>query len=521
MLQDAVLQLADSATLLRSVGSLLRAQRAEILAQAKSALPRDLRHPGLEHLRNLPDAFEQAWHVLFEELGERDDPQLKRYLEGVAAWSIQAQRVGIDYAAQKLLFAIFRRALIPFLFQTYQAGPEFQLIFAALDAHEHSVMEVLAAAAIDLAHGQLMSGAHLRSVGRIAGGVAHALNNTLTVLVGRAQILEVQLTDPAQREELRAIQKIARAGADSVRRFQGYAAERQAREPTRLDVNAVVNDVIQLTRLGQDDAEGSGVSIDMAKDQLPVPPVIGQATLLRDALVELVWNGVEAMPRGGLVTLRTDRTGDRVQIVVADQGEGMDPLTQARAGEPFYTTKGAGHLGLGLATAAQIVRGMGGTLELSSAPGQGTRVSVMLPAVAEITPAGDLRAARLARWASMLVVDDEPLVRDVAVRTFELRGIRAVSAGSGSDAVRVMTSEGPFQVALVDLGMPGLNGFETAKALKELNPKAIVILMTGWAAELDDKKMRESGIDRVISKPFDFEQVIQLIHEALAIQDKI
>lgn len=118
-------------------------------------------------------------------------------------------------------------------------------------------------------------------------------------------------------------------------------------------------------------------------------------------------------------------------------------------------------------------------------------------------------------------MDDEPLVRDVAARTFHLRGFRTVAADSGADAVRVFTEQGPFQVAIVDLGMPGMNGFDTARALKDLNPRTIVILMTGWAAELDSNKLREAGIDRAIAKPFDADQVIQLISEALAIQEKM
>jgi CheY-like chemotaxis protein len=162
---------------------------------------------------------------------------------------------------------------------------------------------------------------------------------------------------------------------------------------------------------------------------------------------------------------------------------------------------------------------MGGAWTIESTPGQGTKARISLPAAADIRPAADWRPARLARWASILVVDDDPLVRDVTVRTFDQRGFRTLAADSGAEAVRVFSEQGPFQVALVDLGMPGMNGFDTARALKDLNPRTIVILMTGWAAELDARKMREAGIDRALAKPFDADQVIQLIGEALAIQE--
>ena len=516
-IQDQLALLADHTRVLQDLSTNVLASRADFVAQWKLLLEQDA------FATNVPpthDAVEEATRVFVNELSAQTD--LAPYLQGVATWSQEFHANGSDYVDATRWLASFRRALLPFLLSHYTAGAELELVFRALDVHERVVMGVMATAEIQITQQQLAQGTHQRSVGRLTGGIAHALNNTLAVIVGRAQILEEQLTEEAQRDELRAIQKNARAGADSLKRLQQFAAEREGREPTRIDINVLINDVVQLTRFRwRDDAEASGITIDVVKDLVPVPPVLGQTAQLRDALVELILNSVEAMPLGGLVTIRTEQVEDQVQVVVTDQGEGMDTVTQARASAPLFTTKGFGHIGLGLTTVANMVREMGGTLNISSTPGHGTTVLIALPIARQTTQAADLRPARIARWANILVVDDEPMVRDVAARTFHLRGFRTVAADSGADAVRLFTEQGPFQVVIVDLGMPGMNGFETARAIKDLNSRTIVILMTGWAAELDSKKMREAGIDRAIAKPFDVDQVIQLISEALAIQEKM
>ncbi len=509
--------LADHARVLREWSAHIVAARAEFVAQWKALIETDSLSARVYPLNEM---LEQATRVLVDALNTEND--LAKYLQGVAAWQGALHESGLNFADASHLIATFRRALLPLLLRNYAAGVELELVFRALDAQERAVLGVIAASEIQLTQMQFAQGAHQRSVGRLTGGVTHALNNTMAIIVGRAQLLEEQVTEEPLRQELREIQKIARGGSDSLKRLQKFSVERDGGEPTRLDVNILVNEVVQLTRFRwRDDAEQSGIAIDVIKDLVPVPPVWGYHSALRDALVELILNSVEAMPLGGLVTIRTEQAEDQVQIVVIDQGEGMDTVTQARAGEPLFTTKGSGHVGLGLTTVANTARQMGGTFSLTSEQGQGATATISLPIARASKQISDLRPARLARWANILVVDDEPMVRDVTARTFLLRGFRTVAADSGADALRVFSEQGPFEVVIVDLGMVGMNGFETARAIKDLNPRTIIILMTGWAAELDTKKMREAGIDRAIAKPFDVDQVIQLISEGLAIQEKM
>lgn len=516
-IQDQVALLADHTRTLYALSADVLASRADFVSQWALLLEHETFAPSVAPTN---DAVEQATRRFLDALNAQTD--LARYLHGIAEWSQEFHANGNDYVDATRWLAAFRRALLPILLQQYSAGAELELVFRALDVHERAVAGVIAASEIQITQKQLARGTHQRAVGRLTEGIAHALNSTLTIIVGRAQILEEQVTEEAQREELRAIQKNARAGADSLKRLQQFAVKREAHEPTRIDVNVLINDVVQLTRFRwREDAEASGITIDVVKDLVPVPPVLGNAGHLRDALVELILNSVEAMPLGGLLTIRTEQLEGQVQIAVTDRGEGMDDATSTRATEALFTTKGLGHIGLGLSVVANAVRQMGGTFALESEQGRGTTALIVLPIAPQLQLPADLRPTRIARWASILVVDDEPMVRDVAARTFLLRGFRTVAADSGADAVRLFSEQGPFQVVIVDLGMPGMNGFETARAIKNQSPRTIVILMTGWAAELDTKKMREAGIDRAIAKPFDVDQVIQLISEALAIQEKM
>ncbi|MCC7162894.1 MAG: response regulator [Anaerolineae bacterium] len=516
VVQDSLPVLADHARIIQILGGKLETVRAEFVVACKANIERE---PALGRLGNAAELAQDATHGYIDPLAERD---LSAYLVGIADWSETWRARGANFADGLCLMGTLHRTLIPFLLREYSAGPELELVFRALDVLERATLNVLSAAEIQATQNQLLRDAHRRTVGRLTGGMAHALNNTLAILVGRAQILEEQVGDQGQRAELGEMQRIARAGADSLKHLQSFAVEHESSESARWDVNAIVRQVAQLTRFRwRDDAQASGIQIQVAQELAPVSPVIGQGSALRDALVELILNSIDAMPLGGTITIRTEQAADRVRVIVLDEGQGMETETLARATESLFTTRGSGHAGLGLTVVKTIAQQMGGTLSLASAPGQGTRATIELPAAREIQQAADYRPARLARWTKILVVDDEPLVRDVAARSFERRGFQTVSADSGEDAVRLCAAQGPFEVAIVDLGMPRMNGFETARAIKQLNPRTIVILMTGWSAELDPGKMRETGVDRAIAKPFDVDRVIELIGEALSLQDKL
>jgi signal transduction histidine kinase/ActR/RegA family two-component response regulator len=465
--------------------------------------------------------YENAAQVLLDALQSNGDaPDLDAYLKGVAAWSRTLAASGTDYAtAVQDLYRLRRAALTPLL-TFYTAGPELQLVFDALDALDRVLRTIVAEAFIETAQAQLRESARLRTVGHLTQGIAHSLNNRLAAILGRAQLLEQSAADETLREGLREIENAAHTAADSLRRLQEYAAARTGEAFAAVDVNAVVNDAVQLTRYRwRDDAEANGIVIDVIKDFADVPPVQARRRQVCDALVELVLNAVEAMPLGGLVTVRTERVGERARVSVSDLGAGMDASTRAAAGAPFFTTKGAGHVGLGLVTAASIAQEHNGALEIESELGRGTTVTLALPLAPAPLEAQPEQHGQLVRGLNILVVDDDASIREIARKSFELHGHRVQIAESGTEALEIFREGGGWEVVLSDLGMPGMNGLEVARTVKRLRPETVVILMTGWAAELDPRQLNESGVDRAIHKPFDVEDVLQLIGEALAKSD--
>ncbi len=235
--------------------------------------------------------------------------------------------------------------------------------------------------------------------------------------------------DPALSNELREIEIAARTAAESLRRIQDYSSPPVEQEMVPLDLNTVVNETVQLTRYRwRDDAEASGIVIDVIRDLADVPPVLGSRAELRDALVELILNAVEAMPLGGVVTVRTERLGDGVRVSVTDIGEGMEPATRTRAFDSFFTTKGAGHVGLGLQLASEIATRHRGSLQIESTPARVTMVTVSLPATNVRTAAPAMNPTVPERGMKILVVDDDPSLREIAGKSLALHGHQVVTA---------------------------------------------------------------------------------------------
>jgi PAS domain S-box-containing protein len=241
---------------------------------------------------------------------------------------------------------------------------------------------------------QVLQAEKLRAVGEMAAGIAHNFNNVLTTILTRAQLLGQQLGDSAALQRgLALIAQAASDGASMVRRLQQLARGGASGEMTWLDVNALVQEVVETTQpLWQDHArrEGRPVELDLALTTLPRVP--GRAAELREVLINLLLNAVEAMPQGGRLTLRTWAEEANVCVAVSDTGTGMTPEVQRRLFDPFFTTKGARGTGLGLSVSQAIIKGHQGTLTVESVPGRGTTFLITLPQ--KLIPA-DTRASQV------------------------------------------------------------------------------------------------------------------------------
>ena len=358
---------------------------------------------------------------------------------------------------------------------------------------------------------QLVRGETLRAMGQLSSGMAHHLNNLFAVIQGRTELL-LGTAPTGLRRSLEIIRRAAQDGADVARRVQRFSRLQPVAEPVAVDLNRLVHDVVALAepRWRGGDAEGAGAII-VAVEEDVIPAVVGELIPLREALVNVLLNAVDAMPDGGTITVRTGLEGDRVLCAVIDRGAGMADEVRRRALEPFFTTKGAKRTGLGLSVAYGAVQRYGGTLAIDSEVGRGTTVTIELPAAPDASAASagaDARTRAAANGAGLrvLVIDDEAEARDVLQEILEKGGHRVVKAARGEEALGRLQAGEPFDLVLTDLLMPGMSGWDVARALQQSWPGLPVGLVTAWSEHAMTPEER-TRVDLVISKPFDREQL--------------
>jgi signal transduction histidine kinase len=349
---------------------------------------------------------------------------------------------------------------------------------------------------------QLVRGETLRAMGQLSSGMAHHMNNLFAVILGRTELLLANVGTMATRRSLEIIQRAAQDGADVARRVQRFSRAHPVAEPVAVDVNALALEAVELA---QRRPEGARDRIELGVEAGRIPAAMGEAAPLRESLVNLLLNAMDAMPDGGQATVRTWTEADRVHCAVIDSGVGMSDEIRRRALEPFFTTKGPKSTGLGLSVAYGAVQRYGGTLKIDSALGRGTTVTVSLPmaapaAAAEVqaTPERTVAGVPL----RILVVDDEADVRETLVDLLEEDGHVVVQAADGDGAVTRLKGGEVFDVVLTDLAMPGMTGWDVARAVHEGWPRLPVALITGWGEQTMTRE-EKSRVDFVITKPFD------------------
>lgn len=332
---------------------------------------------------------------------------------------------------------------------------------------------------------QVRTAQRLESVGRLAGGIAHELNNSLTPLRLGVDYLLSGDVDPAQRSLLETLRAGVQRAAELVQRVQSFARGGGGiRRP--LELGALLGDLEKMLR--------QSLPTSIALEVVAAPglwTVVGDGEQLSQTLHSLAVNARDAMPQGGRLSVRADncdltaaavhhaeaRPGRYVRLAVADTGAGMTPEVRQRLFDPFFTTKEIGQgNGLGLAAVHGIVKAHGGFIEVVGADGTGTTFEVYLPAEGD-RPGADMPAGR-GQW--LLVVDDEPSIRELARTVLETFGYRVLTAADGQQALEVFRSHvGRVRLALVDMMMPVLDGPATIHGLRALDPKLAVIAASG------------------------------------------
>jgi PAS domain S-box-containing protein len=351
----------------------------------------------------------------------------------------------------------------------------------------------------------------LRALGQLAGGVAHDLNQSLGLVVGHSElaldsVAQVPDLPPDLRESLETIMQGALDGAQTVRRLQTFVRGQPEGDAERISLGSLVTDVVRLTAPRWRDAAqaaGAPVSVSVNVELAGDDEILGWSPSLREALTNLVFNALDAMPRGGDLQLVVRTVSAMVAVEVIDTGSGMPPEVAARIFEPFFTTKGERGTGLGLAMVYGIVERHNGRIEVDSAPGRGTTIRLLLPRAARAAQTGvvDERAPE-GQARDILVVDDEEALRRMLTRMLTQDGHQVVAVPTADDALARL-AERRFDLVLSDHGLGlGMNGLELATAVRDRWPGTRFILVTGWGGSMDPAEVAPLGVEAVISKPY-------------------
>jgi PAS domain S-box-containing protein len=364
----------------------------------------------------------------------------------------------------------------------------------------------------------------LRAIGQMASGIAHDINNAISPVAVYTQSLRERQAAlgllPEVRDYLETVGRVVKDISATVARMRDFYRPSDAgAEFVSVDLNTLILQVVGLTRARWNDMpQQRGVVITVSTALAgDLPPVMGDAAQLREALTNLVFNAVDAMPDGGTITIRTltfaaagGGKQRRVQFEVGDDGPGMDEETRRRCLEPFFTTKGDRGTGLGLAMVQGAAQHHKAGLGIDSAPGMGTRVRLDFAASTRAdTAARRAQAPRDERPLRLLLVDDDPAVLGSTATVLEIKGHAITTADGGKAGIAALHAAhdagAPFDVVITDLGMPYVDGNQVALAAKELFPDTPVILLTGWGRRMATGDEAPAHVDFVLPKPLELD----------------
>jgi signal transduction histidine kinase/CHASE3 domain sensor protein len=355
----------------------------------------------------------------------------------------------------------------------------------------------------------VMEQERLRVLGQMASGIAHDINNALSPAALYLQSLlesDASLSAEARASLTITEQAIQDVAGTIARLREFYRPRERAVALAPLDLNAVLTKVMDLTQVRwRDMPQEHGFVIEPRIDLAPaLPQVLGAEPEVRDALMNLVFNAIDAMPAGGTLSMRTSHSPTGVVVAIRDTGVGMSEDVRQRCLEPFFTTKGERGTGLGLAMVYGMVQRHGAALDVESAPGRGTGMRLTFPLAPSTDEDVVLTPLAAPRPARILLVDDDPLLlqslREVLVR--DGHDVTMADGGqAGIDAFNAACDRGrSFPVVITDLGMPNVDGRAVSSVIKARAPSTTVILLTGWGHRLQGEQKPEY-VDHVLNKP--------------------
>lgn len=376
---------------------------------------------------------------------------------------------------------------------------------------------------------QFLRAQRMESIGTLAGGIAHDLNNLLAPMLMAVQMLQLKFTDDQSQKMLQLLRVNAERGAEMVKQILSFArgveGERLAIQPRHL-----IKEVIKILR----ETLPKSIEINFRISE-ELWPIMGDATQLHQVLMNLCINARDAMPNGGRLQIEADnseldetyaqmipdaRPGRYVRLTISDNGTGIPPANLGRIFDPFFTTKDKGKgTGLGLSTVQGIVKGHGGFINVYSEIGKGTQFRVHLPAL----EAGQIEKVQIVNpdlppgnGELILVVDDELAIREVTKATLEAFNYSVLTAADGTEALALYAQHGSeIKVVLTDMMMPYLDGPATIRALQKLNPNIKIIASSGLADNGKAVEAADLGVKNFLPKPYTADKLLKLLADIL------
>jgi signal transduction histidine kinase len=354
---------------------------------------------------------------------------------------------------------------------------------------------------------QVIQQERLAALGSMAGGIAHDFNNALSIIMGFGELLlrdakHDGLTKKNATLQITTILTAAEDAAKIVRRLRAfYRTDEPEEQRLPVDLNKLIEQAVSLTRpRWQTESIASGCTITVNTECGDIPCVTGDAAELREVLTNLIFNAVDALPRGGTITLRTRCEGEAVAFEISDTGTGMSEEVRQRCLEPFFTTKGKRGTGFGLSMVFGIIQRHGGTIDIKSELGKGTTFALRLPPASATSVTRPDALPRVNSPLRVLVVDDQPIFCQLVCEHLQDDLHTVETALSGSDALKKFRAN-PFDLVITDHVMAEMSGEQLAGTIKELNPKVPVILLTGYARDSTTGNQYSDAIDLVLKKP--------------------
>jgi PAS domain S-box-containing protein len=459
---------------------------------------------------------EETLNKFIYDLGDRqwEIPELRKLLEEIITENTQFQ----DFEVDREFPGIGRRTMLLNARRIYQKDGDKELILLAIeDITERKRLE-----------SQLLRSQRMESIGTLAGGIAHDLNNMLTPMMLSLQMLKQKYKDEQSQKLLTVLEQNSQRSANLIKQVMSFARGMEG-EHKPLQVTYLISEIEKIAK------ETFPKDIELKKD---VPDdlwtISGNATQLHQVIMNLCVNARDAMPYGGVlsitasnffvdknyVNIHTDaKVGSYVVITVSDTGTGIPPKIIDRIFEPFFTTKEQGKgTGLGLSTALAIVKGHGGFINVYSEVGRGTAFRVYLPAIKTQIQGAEEQQLELfvgnGEW--ILVAEDEDSIRDVTFSTLEMSGYKVLTANDGAEAVALYAENmDKIKVVLMDMMMPIMDGQASIRAIRRVNPQVKIIAVSGLTEK--DRLAKVAGLaNAFLPKPYTAEKLLKTIHKVLS-----